>query len=68
MLQSQGKIGEPSQEESMSPKPGEQRQFQLEIWEGFSRTDFNVCVGLGLTTACSSDNVIIWLIASVRDH
>ena len=27
MLRSQEKIGEPSQEEGMSPKPGEQRQF-----------------------------------------
>lgn len=27
MLESQGKIGELSQLESMSPKPGEQRQF-----------------------------------------
>lgn len=25
-------------------------------------------MGLGLTTACSGDNVIIWLIASVCDH
>lgn len=35
---------------------------------GLSCTDFSVCMRLGLTTAWSSNNVIIWLIASVRDH
>lgn len=39
------------------------------MWEGFPGAGLSdVCVGLGLTTARSSDNVVIGLIALVGDH
>lgn len=44
------------------------RRILTGMWEGFPGTGFGVCVGPGLTTTRSSDDVIIGLIALVWDH